>query len=98
MIIGFRSRDRDGRGMEGYEGCHDCERETQEEGGNEHSQKITSREEEGSGVKGVSSTHLAIAGDGTGRENDSTLQEISCRTCRSCYEIKKKSIEQLWKK
>lgn len=54
--------------MKGYEGCYNCEHETQEDGAGQHSEKITNREEEGRRVKGVSPIHLAIGGDGTGRQ------------------------------
>lgn len=56
-----------GGGWKGYEGCYDCEYETQKEGGSKHSKKITNREDEGKEVEDVFSIHLTIGGDGTGR-------------------------------
>lgn len=54
--------------MKGYESCYDCERETQEEGADEHSEKITNGAEKGSQVEGVSCTRPAVGGDGTERK------------------------------
>lgn len=72
MIIEFGVQRQRWEGVKGYEGCYDCEYETQEEGAGKHSKKITNREEEGGGVEAVSGTHLAIGGDGTGRQIETT--------------------------
>lgn len=71
MSFGARRQRREG--MKGYEGCYDCEYETQEEGAGKHSKKTTNRQEYGGGVEGVSCTHLAIGGDGTARQIDTTF-------------------------
>lgn len=65
--------------MKGYEGCYDCKYEAQEEGAGEHSKKITYREEEGRQVEAMSCTHVAVGGDGTGRQIDTTLQKKGVR-------------------
>lgn len=49
--------------MKGYEGRYDCKRDTQEEGADEHPEKITHREEQSQGVGAV----LAVGDDGTER-------------------------------
>lgn len=55
-------------GVKGYEGCYDCEYETQEERTGEHSQKITNRVEKGRGAEGVSCPRLEVGVDGTRRK------------------------------
>lgn len=72
VIIEFGVQRQRWEGMKGYESCYDCEYETQEEGAGKHSKKITNRDEEGRGVEGVSCIHLAIGGDATGRQIDTT--------------------------
>lgn len=68
MIIDFGVQRQRREGMKGYEGCYDCEYETQEEGAGEHSKKIANRVEKGEAVEGVSCTHVAVGGDGTTRK------------------------------
>lgn len=75
MIIEFGVQRQRWEGMKGYEGCRDCEYETQKEGAGKHSKKITHGEEEDGGVEAVSCTHLAIGGDGTGRQIDTTYSK-----------------------
>lgn len=70
MIIGFGMQC--GRGMKGYEGCDDCVDEAHGEGASEHCCKMPHREEKGGGVKGVTSTHQAVGGNGTERQVDTT--------------------------
>lgn len=88
MIIEFGVQRQRREGMKGYEGCYDCEYETQEEGAGKHSKKITNREEEGAGVEGVSCTHLAIAGDGTRRQID-TKRFAHMKKQTNCYGTKR---------
>lgn len=68
MIIDLGVQRQRWEGKKGYEGCYDCECETQEEGTGKHSEKITNSVEKGRGVEGVSCTHLAVGGDGTTRK------------------------------
>lgn len=80
--------------MKGYEGCYDGERETQEEGAGEHSEKITDGEEQGRGVEGVSRARLGVGGDGTARQIETTKK----RGRTDCYRDKKKPAAQLRQK
>lgn len=71
VIIEFGEQKQRQEDMKGYESCDDCEYKTREEGAGKHSEKITERDEEGEGgVKAV--LRLAISGDGTGRQIDTT--------------------------
>lgn len=70
MIIDFGVQRQRWEGMKGYEGCYDCENETQEERAGKHSQKITNRAEEGRGVEGVSCPRLDVGVDGTRRKKN----------------------------
>lgn len=70
VIIEFLQQKQRQEDMKGYETCDDCEYKTREEGAGKHSEKITKRDEEGEWVKAV--LRLAISGDGTGRQTDTT--------------------------
>lgn len=65
--------------MKGYEGRYDSKHETQEEGADKYSEKITTGLEKGGGVEGVSRTRLVVGGDRTGSKNHK----------RFCYRTKR---------
>lgn len=70
VIIEFGVQKQGREEMKGYESCYDCEYKTREEGAGEHFKKITDRDDDGKGVEAV--FHLAIGGDGIGRQIDTT--------------------------